>query len=254
MTQKKKIMKKILLLLVLLVITSCKKTESENSLKVGMPTNFVKTFEGKISEKFDIIMKLTAENGIVNGTYYYKKVGENIQLKGELQNNGELVLNEYDSSGNQTGIFKGKITENSKIEGNWSKPNGEKEMAFKLLESNTSYSSEQNSIKDKLNFENISGTYYSPFNDDENYNGETEIVVLENQKFKFEITVAKSTGCTGQIEGIGTLDKNGVGTFSNNDCEKLTFNFYEKKVKITETNCDGMHGMNCYFEGEYNRK
>ena len=247
-------MKYILSILILLITISCKKTESENSPKVEMSTNFVKTFEGKISEKFDIIMKLTSENGIVNGAYYYKKVGENIQLKGELQDNGELLLNEYDNNGNQTGIFKGKISENSKIVGNWCKPNGEKEMTFKLIESNTSYSSEQNSIKAKLNFENIGGTYYSPFNDDENYNGETEIIVLENQKFKFDITVAKSTGCTGQIEGIGTLDKNGVGTFSNNDCENLTFNFYKSKVKITETNCDDMHGMNCYFEGEYIRR
>ena len=247
-------MKYILPILIILVTISCKKKESGNSPKVEIPTNFVKTFEGKISEKFDIIMKLTAESGIVNGAYYYTKVGRNIQLKGEIQNNGELLLNEYDSSGNQTGIFKGKIIENSKIEGNWSKPNGEKEMTFKLIESNASYSSEQNSIKEKLNFENISGTYFSPFNDDENYNGETEIEILENQKFKFDITVAKSTGCTGQIEGIGILDKNGVGIFSNSDCEKLTFNFYKNKVKITETNCDEMHGMNCYFEGEYIRK
>lgn len=247
-------MKYILSILIILVTISCKKKESGNSLKVEIPTNFVKTFEGTIYEKFDIIMKLTAENGIVNGAYYYTEVGENIQLKGEIQNNGELLLNEYDSSGNQTGIFKGKIIENSKIEGNWSKPNGEKVMTFKLIESNTSYSSEQNSKKEKLNFENISGTYFSPFNDDENYNGETEIKILENQKFKFDIKVAKSTGCTGQIEGIGTLDKNGIGTFSNSDCEKLTFNFYKNKVKITEKNCDEMHGMNCYFEGEYNRK
>ena len=246
-------MKKILLLLILSIFISCKKAESGNSTKTELPTNFVKTFEGKISEKFDIIMKLTSENGIVNGVYYYKKVGENIQLKGDIQN-GELLLNEYDNNGNQTGIFKGKIIENSKIEGNWSKPNGEKEMTFKVIESNTSYTSEQNSIKEKLNFENIGGTYYSPINDEENYNGETEIVILENQKFKFDITVAKSTGCTGQIEGIGNLDKNGVGTFSNNDCGKLTFNFYKNKVKITETNCEDMHGMNCYFEGEYNKK
>ena len=246
-------MKKIFLLFILSIFISCKKTESGNSTKTELTTNFVKTFEGKISDKFDIIMKLTSENGIVNGVYYYKKVGENIQLKGDIQN-GELLLNEYDNNGNQTGIFKGKIIENSKIEGNWSKPNGEKEMTFKVFESNTSYTSEQNSIKEKLNFENIGGTYYSPFNDDENYNGETEIVILENQKFKFDITVAKSTGCTGQIEGIGNLDKNGVGTFSNSDCGKLTFNFYKNKVKITEINCDDMHGMNCYFEGEYDKK
>ena len=129
-------MRKIFLFLILSICFSCKKTESENSLKTEIPTNFVKTFEGEISKKFDIIMKLTSDNGIVSGTYYYKKVGENIQLKGELKSNGELQLNEFDNNGNQTGIFKGKIIENSKIEGKWSKPNGDNEMTFKLIESN----------------------------------------------------------------------------------------------------------------------
>lgn len=247
-------MKKNYILILLSVFISCKKTAIESAQKVEVSSNFVKTFEGKISETFDVVMKLTVDNRAVTGTYFYKKVGENIQLKGELRDNGELVLNEYDSSGNQTGIFKGKIIENSKIEGDWSKPNGEKRMSFKLIESNAYYSSELHSVKKSLNEENINGKYYSPLNDDENYNGEIEIVVLEKQKFRFDITIAKSSGCIGQIKGIGRLDENGVGIFSSNDCEKLEFNFYKKKVKIIEINCDRMHGMNCYFEGEYHKK
>jgi hypothetical protein len=241
-------MKKTILLLVLILITSCKNSEKQKEISI----DFVKTLEGKISDQFQIIMKLTSENGNINGNYFYKKVGGNIKLKGEIKKNGAIILNEFDEVGNQTGIFKGTIDENSKIVGTWSKPNGEKEMSFILLESNSSYETEQKTIKDKNDITNLSGLYKSPYDDGKTLIGEVKIKILEGKKFSFEISIAETrTECFGGLEGIGIINDDGIGNYSGENCGNLSFKFRQNKLEITETDCAGYHGMRCTFDGEY---
>jgi len=83
-------------------------------------------------------MKLVREGETLTGSYFYKKVGTPIDVRGTIDKDGNVVLEEFDSSGKQTGVFKGtwKTDENGliEIEGNWTKPNSDKKTSFSLHE------------------------------------------------------------------------------------------------------------------------
>lgn len=125
-------------------LTSCSSSNQKTNTteSKATSTDFVKTLEGKIGDKNDIVAKLTSNSGQISGTYFYKKKGGNIQVKGTIDSIGNLAINEFDDKGNQTGMFKGKYS-NNRIDGNWSKPNGNNSMNFYLIESNTTYESSQ---------------------------------------------------------------------------------------------------------------
>ncbi len=95
-----------------------------------------KFFEGSIGNALDLQMKLMREGEKLTGSYSYQKVGAKIDLRGSVDKDGNLSLQEFDSSGRQTGEFKGlwKQTAEGAIEikGNWSKPNSNKKTAFAL--------------------------------------------------------------------------------------------------------------------------
>jgi Protein of unknown function (DUF3298)/Deacetylase PdaC len=102
------------------------------------PVSQTKFFTGSIGDKLDLQMKLTRDGDQLIGSYSYKKVGSRIDLKGTIDKDGNVTLQEFDTSGKQTGMFKGiwktDKDEGSSIAGNWSKPNSEKKTAFSLHE------------------------------------------------------------------------------------------------------------------------
>ena len=59
-----------------------------------------------------------------------------------------MILKEFDKIGNQTGNFEGNIEGENKISGNWSKPNGDNQVGFVLLETNTDYNSVLNEFQE----------------------------------------------------------------------------------------------------------
>lgn len=90
-----------------------------------------KYFKGSIGNSLDLQMKLTRSGDQLNGSYSYQKIGARIDVRGTVDKEGNLTLQEFDSGGKQTGLFTGiwkpapadgLIT----IAGNWSKPPGEK--------------------------------------------------------------------------------------------------------------------------------
>jgi len=104
-----------------------------------VPKGQTKFFKGSIGSSLGLQMKLTRDGEQASGNYFYQKVGTRIELKGTVDKAGNLSLDEYDSAGRQTGIFKGVWkTDNEdgldSIAGNWSKPSGEKKTAFSLHE------------------------------------------------------------------------------------------------------------------------
>ena len=95
------------------------------------PPPQTKYFKGSIGSSLDLQMKLVREGDNLTGSYFYQKVGTRITLRGTVDKNGNLSLDEFDPSGKQTGVFKGLWTVDSKdnsitLAGNWSKPPGEK--------------------------------------------------------------------------------------------------------------------------------
>lgn len=157
-----------------LIFTNCnndKTTDSQlksESKKLNKNNNFSKVYEGLINNKYGIIMSLTAINGELSGNYFYKSQGKEITILGTIDSINNIIVNEFDNSGNQTGIFKGQIND-SKINGVWSKPNGMNSMEFLLFENDKALS-EYKSVKassennDDLSFLNkLNGQYTDAF-------------------------------------------------------------------------------------------
>jgi len=82
-----------------------------------------KKFEGKINDKYNIILNLEFIEGNIKGNYRYRKGSDNIILNGSIDYNGFIVLNEYDKKGNINAVFTGKFTDENTVEGLWSTKN-----------------------------------------------------------------------------------------------------------------------------------
>src|SRR5713226_9814151 len=109
----------------------------------GTATNGEKFyFRGTIAGKLKIEMTLVRDGERLTGSYFYPKVGKNIELKGTIDKDGNVSISESDDSGKQTGVFKGKwkpATDSpdptlNEIDGKWSRPDGSKETAFRSEE------------------------------------------------------------------------------------------------------------------------
>jgi Protein of unknown function (DUF3298) len=98
----------------------------------GTTPREVKHFKGSIGTTLDLQMKLVRSGDQLTGNYFYQKVGTKIELKGTIDQYGNLTLQEFDPTGKkQTGLFKGIWSPNNEtglisIAGIWSKPPGEK--------------------------------------------------------------------------------------------------------------------------------
>jgi hypothetical protein len=212
-------------------------------------TDFVKTFEGKLNGKYEVVMKITSNGGSLSGHYFYKSKGGNIELKGSL-NDESISLEEFDAKGNQTGTFTGAVEGNT-IKGTWSKPNGSSQMPFVLSESKESYEVLQ-AIASGSSYEHISGEY-SLLEGGDSYSGSLNINYKGSKKFKFQLVVGTSRGCTGDVEGTATFKSQNVATYSSSNCEGLTFTFSGNKVTVSENNCQYWHGTSCSFDGEFGK-
>lgn len=225
---------------------SSKKDKQNKELTETINLDFVKTFEGQLNNKLDIVLKITSNNGQITGNYFYKTEGKDIQVKGVIDNQGKITLNEYDKDGNQTGLFIGVMVNNQKIEGDWSKPNGQRKIPFFLIESNTSFESSKNEINSER-FQSITGEYEI---ETENSSKSVKVNFLGKKRFQFEMTVGTASACTGEVSGTGTMDVNGIGKYSGKGCKLLTFNFSENKLIVIEDDCF-LHGVSCSFSGTY---
>ena len=90
-----------------------------------------KYFKGSIGNSLDLQMKLVRTGDQLAGSYFYQKVGTRINVRGNVDQSGNLTLEEFDPAGKQTGLFKGVWTVDSNdglisLSGNWSKPAADK--------------------------------------------------------------------------------------------------------------------------------
>jgi hypothetical protein len=149
-----------LVVLCLLVSGGCRKTsapsstappsnvptpapELSNSQGGTTPPPQAKYFKGSIGASLDLQMKLVRTGDQLAGSYFYQKIGTRIDLRGNVDKNGNLTLEEFDPSGKQTGVFKGIWQVDAAdglvtLAGNWSKPpsekGGDKKTAFSVHE------------------------------------------------------------------------------------------------------------------------
>lgn len=128
-------MKNVLFFLLMLAIASCD----------NQPISFIKTFQGDLANK-PVVMKLRANEGLITGSYFYKKGTGEISLKGTINKKGETRLEEY-VNGTLTGIFEGMITSSDLFSGHWSSPTGSKNFDFFLEVTGTDYEQGASKIK-----------------------------------------------------------------------------------------------------------
>ena len=133
--------------LVLVTLPACKRTPNQSAAVQqatpspgseqlqhpagGTTPSEVKHFKGSIGSTLDLQMKLVRAGDQLTGNYFYQKVGTKIDLKGAIDKDGNVLLQEFNPTGKQTGLFKGIWSSNNetgliRIAGNWSKPAGEK--------------------------------------------------------------------------------------------------------------------------------
>jgi hypothetical protein len=109
------------------------------------PAGETKYFKGSIGSTLGLQMKVVREGEKLSGSYSYQKVGTPIEIRGTIDKGGNVVIDEFDSGGAQTGTFKGLWAEDESgliaIAGNWTKPNSDKKTAFSLHEEPIEFSS-----------------------------------------------------------------------------------------------------------------
>src|SRR5262245_38245495 len=106
----------------------------QNHAAGGVATIATETryFKGSIGNTLDLQMKLAKTGEQVTGHYFYQKVGTRISLRGTIDSSNNVLLQEFDPNGKQTGEFRGLWAVDKEdglisIAGNWSKPAGEKD-------------------------------------------------------------------------------------------------------------------------------
>lgn len=116
--------------------------QPSNYSAVYLPKYFYKRFEGKIDNKYSIVMNLIRRDTVINGNYYYEDKGIPIYFNynSRIDNNDSIYLGEetgrYDSSYMpiSSGVFKGKFINAHEIKGYWEKPGSKNIMDFSLEE------------------------------------------------------------------------------------------------------------------------
>lgn len=167
-----KILTKLLILILMTVMLSA----------YALADDFSKTFKGSINGKYKITITLTKTNNKLNGSYSYDSKEIPLELQGSIDKSGNISLNEFDDNGTITGIFKGKLTNDSKITGQWSKPDGGKSMPFSVATAPDIYAK-----------------YYGTYS----YEDNGEIIISQgNDKNKLNFSISNSTGrCIAEVEG-----------------------------------------------------
>ena len=140
----------LLLLTAVVLFGACRKSTTTQTANTNMASPPQETIGGGAApagEKFffrgwianlSIEMALVRETERLTGTYFYPRVGKNIDLRGTIDSGGKLELRETDETGKDTGVFKGQWKSNeigfAAIEGKWSRPDGSKETDFELTQ------------------------------------------------------------------------------------------------------------------------
>ena len=123
------------------------------------PPPATKYFKGSIGNTLDLQMKLVRTGDQLTGSYYYQKIGKRIDLRGTVDKDGNVVLEEFDADGKQTGVFKGIWNLKPEdgmisIAGNWSKPPGskdeDKKTAFSIHEEPISFTGDADVVAKQI--------------------------------------------------------------------------------------------------------
>ena len=97
-----------------------------------------KIFSGNIGES-RIQMTLQKNGEALSGTYFYEKVGKDLNVSGTIEEDNTFTLTEKSPAGVKTGEFDGKWSkaegeDGITVNGSWKNPAGTKTLDFYLIE------------------------------------------------------------------------------------------------------------------------
>ena len=109
-------------------------------------------YTGTIAGNLKVGMTLIMTGNDVSGVYFYNKWLQDIPVKGNMDSDRGIVLNEYDQNGKVKGMFKGHCLDHAvesdkqktplkceAFEGVWSRPDGVDSKPFRLVMDNATY-------------------------------------------------------------------------------------------------------------------
>jgi len=135
-----------------LIAQSCATKETGEDVPIAheaINIDFTKTFQGTIDGQYGIVMTLNRKENILSGSYSYNSQGIPIKIYGTIDNDYDIVINEFNDQGSIIGIFNGQLVEDE-INGEWSIPDRSKTMSFSLSEFEKSTENEAISAKKEL--------------------------------------------------------------------------------------------------------
>ncbi|WMI69313.1 hypothetical protein [Mangrovimonas sp. YM274] len=205
-------------------------------------SNRIINLSGNIADKYPVKMILVINEDDVLGYYFYEKYQTKILLEGHLINDRITLKEAPDYENEFKKGFVGNIR-NGHFQGVWKDATHNKELNFEAV-----IASDIEKVIKPETLE-IQGTYQDKFNSDK-YSGSVELKHITGNLFCFEISNGTETGCVGYLKGLIELSGAGLGTYTDDTCNNLTFKWDSKKIHITEDDCN-WHGMRCPFEGDY---
>jgi len=124
-----------LVLIMFFSLCGCRQnvSESHEESKNEIVQDFTKTFRGAINDSYKITLNIKKFGSELSGDYHYDGRSSSLKLKGNIDETGNFTLNEFNSKGSMTGIFRGQLTGRGAM-GQWLKPDGSKVYNFSFSE------------------------------------------------------------------------------------------------------------------------
>lgn len=202
---------------------------------------YIAHYEGAINNEFGIGMTLINwGNGNLGGNYFYNSVGKTIELNGRIKNSGFFRMEEYEDD-KMTGLFKGTMVMEDKIQGEWQNRDSTKIYPFEL-----------NRVKDTVSDQGWRGNW---FLNDVWDGGQLIIGNVGEETFDFALSVVRSNHIA-EIDGTATLD----GTkayfqqkeYLDEACQ-LTFEQYKGAILLEQNSSTAAcgFGMRAYVGATY---
>ncbi len=208
---------------------------------------------GTLNQKIPIFLHYQFDSNLVVGEVIYlnTKNRKPIQIIGNIEEDKTCRLLEFDKTGNITGIFSGKITENS-FNGSWFSPKTRKKLSLDLIPKDTLMNSPSIGAASK----DVFGTYHYQYSTD-GYNGVFEFNKVQEGKAALYIlsltnvergpNIAEVERDTISFEGSSFKYK----IPGSDDCE-FRVKFYKDFVYIkSKAYCGGWFGFNADIDGIY---
>jgi len=109
----------IVLILSGLIVISCNKKSTNEVVKTDI--SFENVFLGHIDSLRFLCMNLNVVSNEIKGEFFDTSNAFTFKISGEFSGDSSFYLREFDSLGNQTGLFNGKMSDNYLLSGIWMK-------------------------------------------------------------------------------------------------------------------------------------